>query len=127
MLLGMALFTASYGQKYFGKTYPATKNVDLYFDLDDVKKPYTVMGSTELAQGFRSLEKVQEKIIKLAKSKGADGIFLEIKEEVISTQQTGLTTVGKTKKKKKALVTESNSTYDVKQKKMKAKFLKYDD
>ena len=56
---------ALHAQKYFGKSYPATKTVDEYYDSSDVKKSYTVMGKAELKKGFRSLEKAQQKIIKV--------------------------------------------------------------
>ena len=46
-ILFIALLSACSTPSYFGKTYPATQNVDVYLDAEDVKKPYTTMGTLE--------------------------------------------------------------------------------
>ena len=67
ILLGFFLVNGAHAQKYFGKSFPETKNVDEYFDKEDVEKAYSVIGKAELVQGLRSLEKCQRKISELAK------------------------------------------------------------
>ena len=124
LLSGMLFFSNTYAQKYFGKTYTPTQTVDQFYDIADVTKGYTVMGKTELDKGFRSLEKTQEKIIELAKKKGADGIIFTMEEEVFATTSSGSGTVSK-KKENKATAFSNSTTTDLKEKKIRATFIKY--
>lgn len=117
-------FNCAQAQKYFGKSYPSTQHVDEYYESSDVKKVYTVMGKTELNKGFRSLEKTQQKIIALAKEKGADGIIFSMEEEVYGTTNSTSGT-SYDKKNNKTTATSSSSTVDLKEKKIKATFIKY--
>lgn len=82
------------------------------------------MGKTELAQGFRSLEKSQQKIIELAKEKGADGVIFSMEEEVFATSNSSGGSINE-KKKNKTTVASSSVTTDLKQKKIFATFIKY--
>lgn len=124
LLVSMLVFNKTYAQKYFGKSYPATQVIDEYYDLADVTKEHTVMGKTELDKGFRSLEKTQAKIVELARKKGADGVIFTMEEEVYATSTSGGGTVN-TKKDKKATVSSNSTTMDLKEKKIKATFIKY--
>ena len=123
-LIAMLTFNTTYAQKYFGKTYTPTQNVDEFFEITDVTKEYTVMGKTDLDKGFRSLEKTQAKIIELAKKKGADAVIFSMEEEVYATTTSGGGTVNR-KKEKKATVSSNSTTMDLKEKKVKATFIKY--
>jgi len=125
LFVATLFFTTTHAQKYFGKSYPATKMVDEYFDSSDIKKSYTVMGKAELLQGFRSLEKAQQKIIELAKQKGADGVIFSLEEENYGTSSSGGVTVNG-KKKEKITGSSNTTTTDMKRKKIKATFVKYD-
>lgn len=120
----MLFFNATYAQKYFGKTYPPTQIIDEYFDVADVTKRHTVMGKTELDKGFRSLEKTQAKIIDLARKKGADGVIFSMEEEVYATSTSGGGTITQNKEKK-ATVSSNSTTMDLKEKKIRATFIKY--
>ncbi|RYE54818.1 MAG: hypothetical protein EOP48_11485 [Sphingobacteriales bacterium] len=124
LLFAMLVFNKTYAQKYFGKIYPATQNIDEYYDIADVTKGHTVMGKTELGKGFRSLEKTQAKIIELARKKGADGVIFSMEEEVFGTSTSSGGTVN-TKKEKKATVSSSSTTTDLKEKTIRATFIKY--
>ncbi|HEU4471600.1 MAG TPA: hypothetical protein VFR58_10980 [Flavisolibacter sp.] len=125
LFASMLFFNVTHAQSYLGKSYPATTEVDEYFDSSDIKKSYTVMGKAELLQGFRSLEKAQRKIITLAKQKGADGVIFSIEEEVYGTSaSTGVTVNGK--KKEKTTASSNTTTTDMKRKKIRATFVKYD-
>jgi hypothetical protein len=125
LFVGILGWNVTQAQKYFGKSYPATQTVDEYFDSSDVRKSYTVMGRAELLKGFRSLEKAQQKIITLAKQKGADGVIFSMEEEVYGTSSsTGATVNGK--KKEKTTASSNTTTTDLKQTKIKATFVKYD-
>jgi hypothetical protein len=124
LVFSIFIFNTAKAQKYFGKSYPATQNVDEYYDSNDVKKPHIVMGRTELLKGFRSLEKSQEKILELAKQKGADGVIFSIEENVYGSSNSGSATAHD-KKKSKTTVTTSGTTVDLKQQKINAVFIKY--
>jgi hypothetical protein len=123
-LFAMLVFNTTYAQKYFGKTYPPTQVIDEYFDIADVAKGHTVMGKTELDKGFRSLEKTQAKIIDLARKKGADGVIFSMEEEVFGSSTSSGGTINQ-KKEKKATVSSSSTTMDLKEKKIRATFIKY--
>ncbi len=122
--LFIALLAACSTPSYFGKSYTPTQNVDVYLDKADVKKTYTTMGSTNMAKGFSSLEAVQRKVIEMGKAKGADGVIMTLTEDVVSTQQSGSAVASKTKKDK-VVATSSSSTMDIKEKKIVATFIKY--
>lgn len=124
LLVGMLFYTTTYAQKYFGKTYQPTQNIDEYYDIADVTKAHTVMGKAELDKGFRSLEKTQAKIIELARKKGADGVIFSIEEEVYATSTSGGDVVNR-KKEKKTTVSSNSTTMDLKEKTVKATFIKY--
>jgi hypothetical protein len=77
------------------------------------------MGRAELLKGFRSLEKAQQKIIKLAKQKGADGVIFSIEEEIYATSSSsGVNVNGK--KKEKVTASSNTTTTNMKQTKIKA-------
>lgn len=66
---------------YLGKSYDPTSNVELFFDDADVREDYEVMGEVTLETDSDldfavSSEDMQEKMIELAKEKGADGVIL---------------------------------------------------
>ncbi len=125
VILFVTLLAACSTPSYFGKAYSPTQEVDVYLDKADVKKTYITMGTTNLAKGFSSLDAIQQKVVELGKAKGADGVIMTLKEDVISTQQTGSGVVSKTKNDK-IVGTNSSSTTDIKQKKVEATFIKYE-
>ena len=124
-VFGLFFVNVASAQKYFGKSFPETQNVDEFFDKEDVIKTYTVIGKAELDQGFRSLEKCQKKILELAKKKGADGVIFILEEEVYGSSTSSGATINE-KKKNKTAVTGSSSTVDMKKKTIRATFIKYD-
>ena len=125
LCIGIFFLNTTHAQKYFGKSYPATKTVDEYFDSSDVEKAYSVMGKAEMLQGFRSLDKAKQKIIELAKQKGADGVILSLEEEIYGTSSSSGATVNG-KKKEKTTASSNTTTTDMKRKKISATFVKYD-
>lgn len=124
MVFGILILNATYAQKYFGKSYPATQVVDEYYDSADIKKAHTIMGKTELTQSFRSLEKCQQKIIKLAKKKGADGVIFSIEDDVYGTSNSNSGTIN-SQKKDKTTIYSGGSSVNLKQKIVRATFIKY--
>jgi hypothetical protein len=125
LFVGILYFNTTHAQKYFGKNYPVTETVDEYFDSSDVKKSYTVMGKAELLKGFRSLEKAQQKIIKLAKQRGADGVIFSIEEEIYGTSSSSGANIDG-RKKDRIRGSSNTTTTNMKQIKIKATFVKYD-
>ena len=124
MLMGFLFFNNSYAQKYFGKAYTPTQKIDEYYNIEDIEKKYIVMGTTELGQGFRSLEKVQKKIVDLARLKGADAVVFKMEEETISNSTSNTGSVNN-KKKDMTTFNSGSVTTDIKQKKVYATFIKY--
>jgi hypothetical protein len=85
---------------YFGKTYPPTQRVDVFFSAHDVRRDYEIMGQIRAeADEFVSLQAMQQQLMNEAMQKGADAILIEH----VGKTQTGLTTVEhNTKEKKKS-------------------------
>ncbi|MFM8913068.1 MAG: hypothetical protein ACKOE6_09160 [Flammeovirgaceae bacterium] len=74
---------------YYGRQYPATQNVDIFFRESDVKEPNEIMGKVTLEMSARkSSDKIQRKLMKRAQSTGADAIIFDN----ISLTTTGSTT-----------------------------------
>ncbi len=70
---GCAMTTSN----YIGNTYPPTTHCDVYFAKGDIKEPYTVMGRLIMdADPGTTSEKLTQKIVQIAESKGADGVFI---------------------------------------------------
>ncbi|MFP7655166.1 MULTISPECIES: hypothetical protein [Chryseobacterium] len=108
---------------YFGKTYAATQNVDVYFDAADVKREHETMGTTEINQGFSSMDAMQQKAIELGKSRGADGVIMKLTEEVTGSSKSDF---GNMKKgSKNNTYTGGSVTTNMKVKKIQATFIKY--
>lgn len=108
---------------YFGKTYAPTQNVDVYFDAADVKRQHEVMGTTDVGQGFNSLNAVQQKVIELGKAQGADGVIMKLTEEVTGSQKSDF---GNMKNgSKNSTYTGGSITTNMKTKKVQATFIKY--
>jgi hypothetical protein len=60
----------------------------------------------------------------LARKKGADGVVFSMEEEVFGTSTSSGGSVNQ-KKEKKATVSSSSTTLDLKEKKIRATFIKY--
>lgn len=76
---------------YYGRSYSPTQNVDIYFREADVKESHEVMGKVTLEMSARkSSDKIQQKLLKRAKDKGADAIIFDD----ISLTTTGSSTGG---------------------------------
>jgi hypothetical protein len=76
---------------YFGRQYPATTNVELYFRESDVREPNEIMGKLAYeVTAKKSSDKVQAKLTEYVKKKGADAIIFDD----ISLTNTGSTTGG---------------------------------
>ena len=123
-VLCIALITSCAKPAYLGKSYAPTQHVDVYLDRADVRRSYTSMGTSTLDQDFRSLDGMQQKLIETGQAKGADGVIMNLSEEVALTQQNGTGRVNKNNKDNS--VSTTRTTVDIKKKKITATFIKYD-
>jgi hypothetical protein len=77
LLLGL-LLPGCMTVDYVGSSYPATTQVDLFFDEADIKTDYTVMGELRVEGDnhlFMRSEKMQRKLLEQARERGADGVL----------------------------------------------------
>ena len=73
----LAIIGCTASVNYVGKEFEPTTSVDVYFSEDEIEKEYTVMGHAIGSGGdFISNDKIQDKLIEVAKSKGADAILI---------------------------------------------------
>lgn len=91
LLMLLAITLSSCGNKiiYYGREYTPTQNVDIFFRESDVTEPNEIMGKVTLEMSAKkSSDKIQRKLMKRAKSKGADALIFDN----ISLTTTGSTT-----------------------------------
>jgi len=122
-IIFLLMVTSCSTPSYFGKSYAPTQNVDVYLDECDIKKEYEVMGTSDIKQGFSSLDKLQTKVIELGKAKGADGIIMKLTEEDAGAITNNFGNVKKGKKND--TYTGGTVTTNTKVKKVQATFIKY--
>jgi len=119
----LLLITSCSTPSYFGKSYVPTRNVDVYLSKRDIDRNYEVIGTSEIKQGFSSLDKLQLKVIELGKNKGADGVIMKLTEENAGSITNKF---GNVKKGKKNNMYASGAvTTNTKVKKIEATFIKY--
>lgn len=126
IFLTTLLISCSPHADYIGKTYAPTTNVDIYMDLNEIKKDYEIMGEIKVQEDLFAggTAKLQEKLIEEAKMKGADAVFIEGLDEVVVN--TTSTTQGAVKDDKKGTYyNEQTQTKENKRKLLNAKLLKY--
>lgn len=76
---------------YYGRTYPLTSSVDIFFREGDINEQNELMGKlTYEVTAKRNSDKVQRKIVEHVKDKGADAIIFD----EISLTNTGSTSGG---------------------------------
>lgn len=113
---------------YMGRTYAPTEHVDVFYSLDEVKRPYEVMGqsSARADEGVR-LQKVQDELVRDARARGADAIVILDVDRVVSLTETS--TSGSVNKNKKKWwepdYTETSTTTVSHDTTVKARLLKY--
>ena len=61
---------------YVGNSLTPTMSVDTYFSEDAIEKEYTIIGHAIGSGVWVSSEKIQAKLIKEAKTRGADAILI---------------------------------------------------
>ncbi|ATC35808.1 hypothetical protein HZQ75_02050 [Elizabethkingia anophelis] len=119
----LLLFNCAPSINYLGRQYNPTTHVDIFFDTNDIKKSYEVIGKVDGFSGVlgSSYGDIQKKVIETAQKKGADGvIFYNMEQRVIGTSYSS-TTDHRQWLKSNTDVYSSNRTEDV----LHADFIKY--
>lgn len=114
---------------YMGKSYAPTTHVDVYYSMDEVKRPHEVMGkaSANADDGVRS-QKILDELVKDAMNRGADGIIIgEVTRKVTGTETTTQGTSLKKRKWYEPDFTEHSSTTVTHEKIVPATLIKYRD
>ncbi|MCU0419104.1 MAG: hypothetical protein MUC38_05540 [Cyclobacteriaceae bacterium] len=87
----VVLFSCGNRILYYGRAYTPTEKVDIFFRESDVAEPNEIMGKATLeVSSKRNSDKVQAKLIRRAKKKGADALIFDD----ISLTTTGAATGG---------------------------------
>jgi len=78
---------------YIGKSYAPTPHCEILFSLDDIARPYEVMGvlTAEAPEGV-SLQDIQEDLLEEARARGGDAMVIEDLGKVESSYNTQSTT-----------------------------------
>ena len=123
--VSLALVLACTKIDYVGESFPPTTHVDLYFSEDEVTREHRVMGHMVAHAGDAvSAEKMQQKMMKKAREKGADGVIILGLERYQSGETT--THEEKTKDTKKGSKTKGVVRTEAKfEKEIKAILIKY--
>ncbi len=63
---------------YLGESYPATLEVDVFYDADDIRRDFKAMGTmTSDPTSLNNFDYIKDSMINKAKEKGADAIVFE--------------------------------------------------
>ena len=76
-LISCAMVISCTTTDYVGKTYSKTDRVEIYFNTDEIKRPYEVMGQikAEAPEAVR-FEDMEKKLVEGAMVRGADAILI---------------------------------------------------
>ncbi len=93
IFLLIVIFFSSCGNRviYYGRQYPKTEHVELYFREDEIPEQFEVMGKATMEVSVRKRsEKIQKKFERKALAKGADVLLFD----AVELTNTGSTTGG---------------------------------
>ena len=78
IILSLSIFIIQCAQvNYVGKTFPPTSDIDVYYSEHEIEKEFTTIGHAMGSGGFLvSNEKIQDELVKKARSVGADGVII---------------------------------------------------
>lgn len=113
-LLLSVVFTSCITQiSYLGSSSAPTQNVDVYVDASAIKRPYTVVGkgypeSAGYSQWLNKTDKLQEKVVEVAKKKGADAVLFQ--DYYLRHGGTNIYSVTRTDTLNKAVVTTTSGS-----------------
>lgn len=84
LMLCLASCDVLYGPTYFGSVYEPTRNIDIFYSAQDVKRPFEVIGHMNASTGDSdgSREETRDLVIQKARQVGADAvIFAEVNRQ----------------------------------------------
>jgi hypothetical protein len=95
---------------YLGRSYAPTKDPDLYVSGESIERPYKIVGKgyAHLRAFGRSPERIQQKILEKAKSKGADAVLVQ--DYYLPNADANVTSFYRSDSLGKGLVTTGNSS-----------------
>jgi hypothetical protein len=70
--------------EYYGESYPETSKVDLFWDQNDVRTQYTVIGRAITTEGFGDSEEMIQSIREEAMKRGAHGVIITKLDSVVT-------------------------------------------
>jgi hypothetical protein len=78
LIFSLSLFIIQCAQvNYVGKTFSPTSDIDVYYSEHEIEKEFTTIGHAMGSGGFLvSNEKIQDELVKKARSVGADGVII---------------------------------------------------
>jgi hypothetical protein len=73
----LAFITGCTTVNYEGPTYSSTQKIDIFYNKDNIKKPYTTMGTATVSTWYTyQRRKLKNAIVNKAKEVGADAILV---------------------------------------------------
>jgi len=89
VLVLVLLVSSCVQTEYVGKSYSATRHVDIYFAASDVTQRYETMGEIKAeAPDALSFEQMEQQLIQDAMARGADGLIVGGMETVTTGSST---------------------------------------
>jgi len=90
-LIALSIVVGCTTTDYVGKTYSKTDNVEIYFNKEEIKRPYEVMGQIKAeAPEALKFEDMEQQLVKDAMEKGADAILIrELKTVEVGSVTSG--------------------------------------
>jgi len=77
ILIALSISVCCTTTDYVGKTYSKTDSVEIYFNKDEIKRPYEVMGQIKAeAPEALKFEDMEQQLVKDAMEKGADAVLI---------------------------------------------------
>jgi hypothetical protein len=88
-VIAVCALSACVSVDYMGRSYAPTEHVDVHYAMDQVRRPYEVMGRAEArADSGVEMRKFEEELVKEARKRGADAIVIEDSALVVSGENT---------------------------------------
>ncbi len=122
----LALVSCGSPYKYIGKSYAPTPQAEMFFREADVPEPFELMGKLEVElPDSKSTEKIQNKVMQIAATKGADAVLIDNFDFTTGGFTSGGVGAGKSGKKGGSVGVSTSKTKIDKNINIKATLLKY--
>ena len=108
------VFTSCFTRiNYLGSSSAPTQQVDVYVEASAIKRPFTIVGkgypeSAGYSQWLNKTDKLQKKVVKIAKKKGADAVLFQ--DHYVQHGGTNVYSVTRTDTLHKAVVTTTSGS-----------------